>query len=226
MEIGFFKLLAFYGVLLVSCWSSSERSKPLGHCCHPFQSLLRLAAALQRRADHPLQPPGQGQEITPRRRPPLPLLRTAGCVLHHPRRLFAPGYPCREDGLRQLHFIDALKQRGFYVADVPTRTTTTRWGRWPHRSTTITSTISLPRRTAAKPPWPGHPEQRHPQRHGRAGYQFVTVAGYSSFNDIQNSDVYLNVVNAPEMQAGSRTRSSPACTCRPPCCARSSSFTR
>jgi hypothetical protein len=32
------------------------------------------------------------------------------------------------------------------------------------------------------------------------GYQFVTAAGYSSFNDIRNSDLYLNVVDDPAIQ--------------------------
>lgn len=111
----------------------------------------------------------------------------------------------RQDVLKKItgfdnsEFINALRDRGFYVADCANSN---------YNGTLISMSSSLNYAYHDKnADLENEPELFNELKNNRIrydlqkfGYKFVTTKGYSSFNDIQQSDIYLNYLEDAGMQ--------------------------
>ncbi len=101
-------------------------------------------------------------------------------------------------------FLSALEERGFYIADCAN-------SNYDGTLSSITSSLNYEYLDYYNIPdddlsgGTGNEVRRLSKNRvikqlRQLGYQFVTARGYSAFNDVRESDLYLNVVNAPELQ--------------------------
>ena len=101
-------------------------------------------------------------------------------------------------------FIEALRQRGFYVADCSN-------SNYDSTLASVATALNYSYRDTYQIPGdplieiPGNGNFSIANNNVRSklatlGYKFVTARGYSAFNDVKNSDIYLDVINEPTRQ--------------------------
>jgi len=204
MEIGFVKLLAAYFVLLVIFLILFHKIKtPSANVVMFFNiafTLLLVFNAIQIALSYSQ---AKAQVVTPSSAKPVV---TAESELPDVYYIILDAYSRQDMLLEKVDydnsaFTASLRERGFYVADCANSNYIDTLGSVASSLNYSYLSDLFPKDSDSDATIAGAIQNNAIRQDMAAmGYQFVTAAGYSSFNDIQNSDLYLNVVDDPALQ--------------------------